>query len=117
MQETALVFSASRKSHEEKKSAGKKAMSVISKINNNHFLNSLCHKKLIYKVTTTKSFIKPRTLTLTNHSHKKRKLSVSYDYEPTQYQGTIVFKHISDNAVEGGKQPLCNRMVLGSKIK
>ena len=75
MQEAVSVFSASSKSNKEIESAGKKAVFIIFRGDIDHFLNLLYHKQLILQ----------RNL-LSNQQHY---------LQPTQLQGTIVFKHIS----------------------
>ena len=47
LQEAALVFTPSGKSHEEIESAGKKTLPIIFKGNTAYSLNSLRHKQLI----------------------------------------------------------------------
>ena len=61
LQEAVLVFTANSWSHEEIKSAGNKAMSIIFKGNTNQTLNPHRHKQLIDKVATAKLFIKQET--------------------------------------------------------
>ena len=56
MREAALAFSACSKSHEV--------------IDTDHSLNCLCHKQLIWKVTTTKFFVKPEELPPTNSASR-----------------------------------------------
>ena len=60
MEEAALIFTASSKSHKEIESAGKKAMPIIFKGETNHSLYSLRHRQ--QEVITAKSFVKPGTL-------------------------------------------------------
>ena len=62
MQEAALVFNASSKSHEEIESAGKKAMSIIFKETHRPFPQFPTSQTTYLESNYSKIFVKPETL-------------------------------------------------------
>ena len=102
LQETALVFTASSKSHEEIESDGeKKQCLIIFKYVTDHSLNSLRHKQLIQKVTTAKSFVKPETLPPTTESALRYHSFQRY-FQITQQERSKLLATEQRSAVKSG---------------